>query len=374
MKKQVAAFGLLCSLLLSACHQGDETTPQIASGETINLNVMVKLQVGKYLYENNEAIIVAKGFDAGNNEVWSKEYLFVGPDANMLPIVSGFDHYNISFQKWGVTDSQSFTGEQLRNDRADGDHPVTYGLAGVVPFIKKPIIAHTYSTDVKFPIESRTEYTYSDNGQVKRISYFNDFSSDSASNAPSRYDLFTYDNNGNLSKLTSYDVRTNTTTTEDTYQYGIDNDVVRITEANYSAALTATLDLTVDTQAQQTTAIYQYSNGRGIQYRFKSSWKNLVSSSESNGEELCNTGAFTYDRNINPFRHLDYTSFYLSNNSINNTLTEDVDFIGCAFPTLIPLSYEYKYDDMGYPTEKITHYKNITATSVTKYTYQEFSR
>jgi hypothetical protein len=315
--------------------------------------------VGKYLYENNEATIVAKGFDASNNEQWSKEFAFVGPIVDTISIDSGYHHYTISLDKWGVSDSQTLSADRLWSDRTDGSLPVIYGLGGKVPVVKKPTLVTTTLDGT----ETTTEYEYTDDGRVTKIT------------DEGRYQVFTYADNGNLMTLTTYDATTNNKTIEDTYQYGgPDNTLLRISEANYSAAITATMDLSVDFSAQKTTALYQFSNGRGIHYEFTSAWKDLKSSTESNGTELCNTGKFTYDRNINPLKHLDYTSFLINNVSINNTLTEDVNFISCAFPTLIPLSYEYKYDDMGYPTEKITHYKGKDGTSTTKYTYREFQQ
>lgn len=366
MKKSAAALGL--SLLLFSCDHKDYIVPEL-DNTPISLNVNVKFQVGQYLYEDNEATIVAKGFDAANNEKWSGEFHFVGPMVNIIAIERGYDHYTISLEKWGVTDSQSLTGKQLWDDRADGELPVTYVLGGKAPVVKKPTVVYTYSDDSSLPISSRAEYIYDDNGRIDSIKAFDNYE---ASQVPSLYKVFTY-TDGRLTTLTTYDASTKAKTMEDTYQYGVDNIVLRISEANYSAVLTATVDLTVDVATQKTNAVYQFSNGRGFQYGYTTSWKNLVSSNETNGGQLCNTGTFTYDRNINPFRHLNYTSFLVSENvSINNTLTEDVNFIGCAFPTLIPLAYEYKYDELGYPTEKVTHYKGKTATSITKYTYREF--
>src|ERR1044071_8340478 len=139
MKNRVAVLGLVFSWLFLSCHQKDEVVPdQQGVNEPVNLNVVVKFQVGQYLYEDNEATIVAKGFDAAGNEKWSSEFHYLGPGVNTIPIAGGYDHYTISLQKWGVTDSQDITSKQLNDDRADGDNPVTYGLGGKVPVVRKP--------------------------------------------------------------------------------------------------------------------------------------------------------------------------------------------------------------------------------------------
>jgi hypothetical protein len=74
--------------------------------------------------------------------------------------------------------------------------------------------------------------------------------------------------------------------------------------------------------------------------------------------QICNTGTYKYDKNINPLRHLGYLDFDLQNWSANNKLTEDVHYKACGFPTLIPLKHDYTYDPDGYPVRKITTYKS----------------
>lgn len=339
---------------------------------SINVKVTVKLLVGEFLYENNETPIDIKGFDADNNLKWSDTFSFVGPD-NILPILSGYDHYTISIDKWGVTDSQTMTAKQLSDSRADGPAPVTYGLGGKVPYIRKPILTYQYfGGPVDYVFQSRIEYSYTSAGKVHRINYYENYTNDSTASVPTRYQTFEYLGSGSLSKLTTYWAN-NVKISEDTYEYGVDGNLLRINEANYSAALTSVMNLSFDASTQKIKASYSYSNGRGFDYEFSYNYKNLVSDKTTEGSELCNNGAYTYDRNINPFKHLGYVSYLLADDySINNRVTEDVNYINCAFPSLVPVSHSYKYDDLGYPTERVTQYKGTTLTSAFKYYYTTF--
>lgn len=346
-----------------------DTAPQ-----TINLKTNVKLQVGEFLYEDIETPIQIKGFDANNNLKWSDTVSYVGPNDNLLPLLSGFDHYTISFEKWGVTDSQTITATQLSDERADGTAPVTHGLGGKVPYIRKPILTFSYWGDLNHPaVQSRTEYTYTNTGNVQRITFYENYTNDSTAALPTRYQTFEYStSSGKLSKLTTYWAN-GTKMSEDTYEYGVNGTLLTITEANYSAALTSTMNLSVDASNEKLKASYYYSNGRGFDYEFTYTYKNLVTDKTTQGVELCNNGSYTYDRNINPLKHLGYVSYLVADSySVNNRLTEDVSYVSCAFPSLVPTSYSYKYDDLGYPTEKITHYKGTTQITATKYYYQTF--
>jgi hypothetical protein len=160
---------------------------------------------------------------------------------------------------------------------------------------------------------------------------------------------------------------------EDTYEYGVNDNILKITEANYSAALTSTMSLSAVPSTEKIKASYSYSNGSSFDYEFTYTYKNLVSDKTTKGVELCNNGTYTYDRNINPLTHLGYVSYLVSDSySVNNRLTENVAYVSCGFPSLVPTTYSYKYDELGYPTEKITHYNGTTQITAIKYYYQTF--
>ncbi len=55
------------------------------------------------------------------------------------------------------------------------------------------------------------------------------------------------------------------------------------------------------------------------------------------------------------------SSYILFNLSFNNKLTENVNYVNCAFPSLIPESFEYEYNAEGYPTVATTTYKTGNA-------------
>jgi hypothetical protein len=102
---------------------------------------------------------------------------------------------------------------------------------------------------------------------------------------------------------------------------------------------------------------YSLSNGNSFSYAFNTLYKNIVNDETTQAGQTCNQGSYLYDKNVNPFRHLGYMDFYLLYWSINNKVAEQVDYLACGFPVLMPLFHYYSYDQDGYPIEKITKYK-----------------
>jgi hypothetical protein len=78
---------------------------------------------------------------------------------------------------------------------------------------------------------------------------------------------------------------------------------------------------------------------------------------------------YTYDTKINPFNALGYLDYQLLNFSANNKLTENVNYVDCSFPALIPDTFSYQYNEQGYPTILTTTYKGSQLKSERKFYY-----
>lgn len=371
MKKLAVGLLMFASSVFQGCNQESIGLKNPAS-QVVLTKVSVKLQVGEFLYENIEASLLVKGFDIDNNQKWSANFLYSGPNDNAIAIPNNYDHYIISFEKWGVSDNQVISADELFKSRADGESPVTYSLAARASFVKRPVYtvdyAQTSAND--FPIQSKTEYTYDNEGKIALIKSY-DYSLETSAYIASQYTNFSYTEN-KLSKLTKFTAADNKIISEDNYLYGVNGNLVQITEKNFNTGSTGVMDLTLDATLTKSKAAYSFSTGSGFDYHFDYALKNIVSERTVVGDELCNQGTFAYDRNINPLKHLGFIAFTFDNYSINNRLTENVVFSGCSYPTLIPESYSYKYDDDGYPTEKTTHYKGRNEVTVTRFHYQIF--
>ncbi|HEY5750375.1 MAG TPA: hypothetical protein VIU12_30125, partial [Chryseolinea sp.] len=136
--------------------------------------------------------------------------------------------------------------------------------------------------------------------------------------------------------------------------YGTENKITAT--LHYANELVGTQTSRTDNENNRVNVNYSYSNGRAFSYAFDVSYKNIVSDKTTQGQ-ICNTGNYAYDKNINPFRHLGYMDFNFENWPANNKVTEDVHYLACGFPSIIPVSHVCTYDSDGYPLTKITTYK-----------------
>ena len=73
-----------------------------------------------------------------------------------------------------------------------------------------------------------------------------------------------------------------------------------------------------DENSQTVNVTYSFLNGNSFEYRYDYGNQNLVTDKTTKGGQLCSEGSYTFDNAINPFRHLGYVDFALTNLSINN--------------------------------------------------------
>jgi hypothetical protein len=156
---------------------------------------------------------------------------------------------------------------------------------------------------------------------------------------------------------------------EYSYAYLPDNKVSKITEDNHAAGINSEANF-IYRPDNTVSAEYTFSNGESFQYEFDYTAGNIQTDKTTRGSQICSDGQYTYDQYKNPFKSLGYVDYSLTNLSVNNKVTENVNYIACAFPTLVPESYTYEYGDDGYPVTAITYYKgDHTAKSRKEFFY-----
>ncbi len=123
-------------------------------------------------------------------------------------------------------------------------------------------------------------------------------------------------------------------------------------------------------------ALYNHSNGRFFVYRFKTKDGNIVYEQTRNeSSQLSSETKYEYDSFKNPFKLLGYTDFLFSNYSANNKIKMSTFYYSDAFPTSVPITYDYSYNDLKYPTTLTTTFKSTGssgATGKTKTTFEYF--
>jgi hypothetical protein len=105
-------------------------------------------------------------------------------------------------------------------------------------------------------------------------------------------------------------------------------------------------------------AVYSFSNGRSFKYRISSSGQNIVTEQTfDDGGSLASEVTNEFDTGINPYNRLGYYDPFFSNFSKNNKVTTESEYYSLAFPQLVPVAYEYIYNEKNLPTQQIITYK-----------------
>jgi hypothetical protein len=329
----------------------------VNTDSVVLIRANVKMEVGGLLYENVDALINIKGYDSTNKIQWTRKYNFIGPSDMVLEVRNGFHHYRIELEeKWGVRDVKNeIAGKDLWKGRADGPVPVTYTLLGSRK--AKKILKSITSSEVNiagggtvYQPEYGVAYMYKANGHIESI-HHEIYNAELSQFEESHIETFIYQDNA-VSKIIA--TRKGKPFSELNYTYGIQN---RIVEKNSNSGITTTQLFAMDSLNKNAVVRYESSNGQSFLYNFDFNYNNIIKDKTTKAGQRCSDGVYAYDKNINPFRQLGYIDFNLQNWSVNNKLTEHVHFVACSFPTLIPVSHEYIYDNEGYPLRKITTYK-----------------
>jgi len=210
-------------------------------------------------------------------------------------------------------------------------------------------------TGLGFTPQLKVIYQYNADKLIKYTVF--SYSPDVQSLVEQRYFEFSYVND-QVSNIKGYLPDASSQYIEYSYQYSPDARVQKIIENNFGAGVNSEANFVYNDTDESIKVAYSYSNGASFEYELFYSSENILTDKTTRGEQLCSDGVYTYDQNKNPFNDLGYVDYVLSNLSANNKLTETVNYVGCAFPSIVPESYSYEYNDKGYPTVATTFYKS----------------
>jgi hypothetical protein len=330
----------------------------IAEPLTIKIKTSIELTLGDAVHRNIEAPVTISGYDADGIKKWSEVFQYDGI-SNEFTVKFGFHHYAIEAEKWHTRAQLTIDGDELWAGRADGPSPVTYIVKGNLTSKKLAYyISYYEATDVVnggtyFAPNSRVDYEYDASGRLNKM-IFKIFVNGQF--VDETYSSFTYtgDQVTKISRSLAYN---NQALNEFNYEYLPNGKVSSIVEG-YAGGVNAEARFIYHENNQTVNVTYSFLNGNGFEYQYDYGYQNLVTDETTKGGQLCSEGLYTYDNAINPFRHLGYIDFTLTNVSINNKKTENVDYLACSFPSLIPESYLYQYNDYGYPDLATTFYQS----------------
>jgi hypothetical protein len=251
------------------------------------------------------------------------------------------------------------------------DIPESFGYVSFgFEIIKKTRLDYytqSYNLDgLGFSLNSKVVYEYNDSGSLRKYTAFR-YNSNTNIFEAERYLIFSYASN-RVEYIKGYRSGHNTPYVEYSYQYLANGDVSKITEKNQLSGLNSEANFAYAENGSVKVS-YMYFNGRGFEYEFDYTGGNILTDKTTQGSQLCSEGQYTYDSHNSPFKNLGYVDYLLTNLSVNNRLTNNINYVACSFPSLEPVSYAYEYNDNGYPISATTSYKNPQAKSKKEFFY-----
>ncbi|HLF33563.1 MAG TPA: hypothetical protein VI583_04975 [Cyclobacteriaceae bacterium] len=103
---------------------------------------------------------------------------------------------------------------------------------------------------------------------------------------------------------------------------------------------------------------YSLDNGGYFNYGYRYRFGNKIEEIPYGGSTSNSShGTFEYDDNINPHHLWGITDEFLRYSSKNNEIRAEYTYSG-GFPSFVPDTYNYTYDEEGYPVELIKTYKH----------------
>lgn len=233
------------------------------------------------------------------------------------------------------------------------------------------LISYTETFEIDgfgFEPQSKVEYDYDEYGNLSRYTFYG-YNPDLENFEAQRYFILTY-KDSKVNKIEGFHAN-DVPDVNYEYFYQTDGKLLKITEENKGAGVNSEASFEYKLH-DYIKVSYRYSNGGSFEYEFQYVNENIVGDKTTRGSALCSEGEYNLDDHPNPFRALGFIDYALFNMSANNRLTENVEYVGCAFPSLIPESYNYQYNANGYPSEMTTNFKpgGIVMKSHKKFLYE----
>lgn len=207
--------------------------------------------------------------------------------------------------------------------------------------------------DVEFTPQLEVMYAYDSTGKLTGYTE-SGFNPDTGAPELQRYFVLSYAGT-KVNRINGFQPGVEIPYEETTYDYLPDGRVSNIARIDRASGVNSDVSFAYAPNGV-VRVTYTFSNGGSFLYEFDYTGDNVRSDKTTRGTQVCSNGEYTYDVHQNPFRNLGFIDYNLTNISMNNRLTEDVNYLNCAFPTLMPIAYEYEYNSDGYPKLAITHY------------------
>ena len=326
---------------------GNSNTPDETA---FTIQMRTRIKVGDIEYDSIQSSLVYRTFDAAN-QLKSTQMINLVPGINTISLNKQAAYHEFIVQKWGGTYTKRYAKNELRSDMV-----YEFGEEKAAKKLKSELTARWDGNIYK--ADTKNNYIYDGKGRLIKVEFMQKRLTDGAPFVAKTENL-EYNNN-RLEKISIYN-EGNTFAGTRTFRYDAAGKIIHITEDILNSNKTE-----VDVAhhgpngdgLDEVNLYFSYSNTT-LTMEYYQRWKNgnLFSDNSRYSNDFYQTGSYQHDNGINPFAHMNWPDLYLSNGSKNNLNWQSRSYYG-NYPLNVAYSFEYKYDNEGYPVELIRRYKS----------------
>lgn len=312
----------------------------------LKVKLHLSITVGTREYDSLPGTLEVDAIDQ-NGAQWRKEIELIA-GMNTISLPEKYKTFLLTVHKWQTFAEKSLTKQQLTG--------ATIKLTATRA--AKKLFEESTFTETGYGLEpdSRVEYTYLANSNLKEVNYFGKLLDKAGLHLTQKHNFIYHD--GLLDTISKY---SGTQVLESTLAiFYTAGKISNMHSVNGTEQIGAAYEYRQVPGYHEIEADYLFQNGNTMNYRMHVQNGNLMSdraiSSRGGGE----SGTYQYDHNINPYEQMNYPDIYLSRSSKNNRIGEQKNYAG-GFPTVLPYKWEYLYDEDGYPRELWTSYRGYTS-------------
>lgn len=341
-----------------------ELFPGSQPGNGLSIRVKTSIKIGSVLYDSIPSTLLYRKW-LGDND-FQVRIISLRPGVNTVELDPSALKHDLIISKWGKDYTHTIRKEEIRNDAL-----YLFGEEKEAKQLKAELVY--IWTNNQYKAESKNNYIYNDKNHLTRIEYLRRRTTDNSPYIAMKEEFV--HNNGRVDHIIRYDENNNISGST-SFGYNDNGQPNSITEQENGISKYVSVNYHTNQPGGYTEVNFRYTyshNGNSMDYFQRYSNGNLESENSRSNNGNTETAVYDYDQNINPYIHMGWPNLYLSNNSKNNITYQQRSYYG-NYPANVVYSYEYKYDEEGYPIELIRRYKSYTTgqhlfTTKTVFTY-----
>ncbi len=327
--------------------------------QPLKIKVQAIIKIGDIVYDQIPASFTLTSYDSSMQPHMLSVSL--KPGINEVSIPSNHLRYRLFVKQWNQTDEMTL-------DRSNIQEDVIYTLGGAREAKKLKYEISAVLVNGVYRADSKTEYQYDANGKLTQVLLLKKRNNGDIYTAFS--ETLSYQD-GKATVLTRKDeTGTIINTTHISYdQQGKMKSLKQTAQAGeiHAAISYAITGAGVETRIKHINSI----NDITTDYYMLSDKGNQVKRSYLASNNMSEGSDYGYDKNINPYIHMNWPDMLLSRNSKNNISWTGKEYFSGNM-TLDPVTYNYTYDADGYPVSLVKEFRSARTGDIlntTKTTY-----